>query len=102
MAKQTVNTIQYLLDGFHAFVEVIIDKRLKSRTSNERVVVRPLKQCVNFYICLSRARQRTFRSFAGAAEPAKRSLVLTEIFTIFPLAFVDKVLHETIVEVFAS
>merc|ERR1719508_162331 len=88
-----------LLDRLQSSLEQIGTELLKPRPCDGGVEINTFKHRVNLDICLSRGRQCTLSPLACCAQTAKCSLVALHVLLVLPLELVDKVVHETVVEV---
>jgi hypothetical protein len=90
------------VDGGSSGAEEILAELLETGTSDGGVEVYTLEERVNLNGSLSRRGQGTLGTLASSAEASKSSRIGRKILLIFSFEFVNKVVDETVVEVFTT
>merc|ERR1719184_309163 len=66
------------------------------------VEIDPFEQGIDFDVCLSRSRKSPLSSLTSGPQSSQSSLVPAEIFLVFSLEFIDKMIHHPVVKVLSS
>jgi hypothetical protein len=90
------------LDGLHGGAEEILAELLETGTGDGGVEIDTLEERVDLNGGLSRRRKSALRTLASRAQTTESTGIGGQILLVFPLEFVNKVVNETIVEVFTT
>ncbi|URE40790.1 NAD-specific glutamate dehydrogenase [Musa troglodytarum] len=93
---------QTLFHGFHALPEEIHVQLLESGSRDGGVEIDALEEGVDLNRGLGGGRQSPLRPLAGCPQPPQSPWIPTYILLMFPLEFLDEMVHHAIVEVFSS
>jgi hypothetical protein len=91
-----------LLNGFHGVTEKILVKFLETGTGQRSVEINTLEQGIDFNGGLGSRRESTLSTLASSAETTDSTGVGRDILLVLALELLDKVVDETVIEIFTT
>lgn len=90
------------LDWLEGSSEEVSAKLFESSSGDVGIEINTFEERIDFDGSLSGSREGSFRSFASGSQPPDRPLVLSQVFPVFPFEFLDKVVDESVIEIFTT